>query len=67
MVIGQAAALAGYCAREHLELINSSEDRRDGDYGDRRVDQTGVVFAGSLERHAPSEQLLGAIDRFVDL
>jgi len=35
--------------------------------GERRVDQGALFFEFSLERHVPSDHLLRAIDRFVDL
>jgi transposase len=35
--------------------------------GERKVDQGALFFEFSLERHVPSDQLLRAIDRFVDL
>ncbi|WP_374660985.1 transposase [Phenylobacterium sp.] len=35
--------------------------------GDRRVDQAALFYEFSLERHVPSDHLLRAIDRFVDL
>jgi len=35
--------------------------------GERQVDQAALFYAFSLERHVPSEHLLRAIDRFVDL
>jgi len=35
--------------------------------GERKVDQGALFFEFSLERHVPSDHLLRAIDRFVDL
>ena len=35
--------------------------------GERRVDQGSLFYEFSLERHVPSDHLLRAIDRFVDL
>ena len=35
--------------------------------GDRRVDQAALFYEFSLERHVPSDHMLRAIDRFVDL
>jgi transposase len=35
--------------------------------GERRVDQGALFYEFSLERHVPSDHLLRAIDRFVDL
>ena len=35
--------------------------------GERQVDQAALFYAFSLERHVPSDHLLRAIDRFVDL
>ena len=35
--------------------------------GDRRVDQAVLFYEFSLERHVPSDHMLRAIDRFVDL
>jgi transposase len=35
--------------------------------GERRVDQGALFFEFSLERHVPTDHLLRAIDRFVDL
>ena len=35
--------------------------------GDRRVDQAALFYEFSLERHVPTDHMLRAIDRFVDL
>ena len=35
--------------------------------GERRVMQEALFYSFSLERHVPSDHLLGKIDRFVDL
>lgn len=35
--------------------------------GGRRVDQSALFYAFSLERHVPADHLLRAIDRFVEL
>lgn len=35
--------------------------------GDRRIDQAALFYEFSLERHVPSDHMLRAIDRFVDL
>ena len=35
--------------------------------GERRVDQAKLFYEFSLERHVPSDHLLRAVDRFVDL
>ena len=35
--------------------------------GERGVDQGALFYEFSLERHVPADQLLRAIDRFVDL
>jgi transposase len=35
--------------------------------GDRRVDQGALFYEFSLERHVPTDHMLRAIDRFVDL
>ena len=35
--------------------------------GERRVDQSALFYEFSLERHVPSDHMLRAIDRFVEL
>ena len=35
--------------------------------GERRVDQSALFYAFSLERHVPADHMLRAIDRFVEL
>ena len=35
--------------------------------GQRQVDQAGLFYEFSLERHVPSDHMLRSIDRFVDL
>jgi hypothetical protein len=35
--------------------------------GPRQVDQAGLFYEFSLERHVPAGHLLRSIDRFVDL
>ena len=35
--------------------------------GHRQVDQAGLFYEFSLERHVPSDHLLRSIDRFVEL
>ena len=35
--------------------------------GERRVDQGALFYEFSLERHVPTDHLLRAIDRFVEL
>ncbi len=35
--------------------------------GDRQVQQDGLFYEFSLERHVPEQHLLRAIDRFVEL
>ena len=35
--------------------------------GERRVDQGALFYEFSLERHVPTNHLLRAIDRFVEL
>jgi len=35
--------------------------------GERRVDQGALFFEFSLERHVPTDHLLRAVDRFIDL
>ena len=35
--------------------------------GERQVDQAKLFYEFSLERHVPSDHLLRAVDRFVDL
>ena len=35
--------------------------------GERRVNQEALFYAFSLERHVPTDHLVRAIDRFIDL